>query len=150
MTARGFVHAWYTHARVNERRAERKFNGRWCYNLRESSRNRARVSFQGTLDSRFAGYRCRTSKEGALVLSDAMPWCSLSLSLSFSLFPSFHLSRPLTVSAPHRLRHENVVRPWLRLRRPSAGLKREMPQIRGRRHKGDETSLTEFGKANPG
>jgi len=133
-------------------RDESKFDGR-CYNLRENLVEIVRESSRGTLDLRFAGYRCRTSKEerssrslaeavrGANDVLSLPPSLPLSLSLSLS-FLSVHLSSPistpllfLAVSASCQPRHENVVRPRLWLRWPSVELKRGMPRMQKHRHK---------------
>lgn len=94
-----------------------------------------RESSRGTLDLRFAGYRCRTSKEESspsLFLSSWQKHCVephsglISSSLCFSSSISFFFLSAVSISR----RHENVIRPRLRFRWPSAGLKRGMPRMR--------------------
>jgi len=155
-------------------RDESKFDGR-CYNLRENLVEIVRESSRGTLDLRFAGYRCRTSKEErssrslAEAMREANDVLSLPSSLSLtliplcsSLFPHFH---PLAISCcfcfsptTARKRGSAAVAASLAIGRiekrnatnAEAPTQRRAGAVPHRKSSVDETSLTEFGKASPG
>lgn len=87
-------------ARMSKRRDERELDGRWCYNLRESLVEIVRESTRGTLDLRFAGYRCRTSKEERRVLVLSQKQCAKPMTYSLSLSLPVHLLFPPSFPPP--------------------------------------------------
>lgn len=119
---------------MSRRRDERKFDERWCYNLRESSRNRAREllwNIRFTLRwipmSNIKGREVLSFWQKQCASHAVAPSLSPSLLLSFpdSLLPFSFSFSPLFLADL-----ENVIRPCLWLRWPSAELERGMPRMR--------------------
>lgn len=129
---------------------------------RESSRNRARELSRGTLDLRFAGYRCRTSKEerSSRLLAKAKPmtysvslsvrltsphFCPLAISCCFCFSPTTARKRgpaavvaSLAIGRIEKRNATNAEAPTQR--RPVRGA---APKILGRRNTADRIRKSE-------